>query len=206
MKNKNKPQNFNFSNIFGFCNFHDLYESVASQLEEGDKIAEVGVMYGHSVAFMSEHLKSLNKKVTIYAVDMWDNVGVPEFNIENDRMLTNIFGPTYSEDIKKDPNIFYKKFLYNMAYSNNLECIIPLKLPSTEAADLIDDKSLKFCFIDANHEYEFVKQDIECWKEKIIPGCILAGHDYDWDSVKKAVDEIFPKVNVIGTSWWTFIN
>lgn len=202
---KNKPQNFNFRNIFGFCDFHNLYQTIADQLEDGDKIAEVGVMYGHSVAFMNEYLKSKNTKVTIYAVDMWDDIGVPEFNKENDKVLTNMFGPNYSEAFKNDPNIFYKKFLINMAYSNNLDNIIPLKLPSTEAAELIEDQSLKFCFIDANHTYEFVKQDIECWRKKIIPGCVLAGHDYGWEGVKQAVDETFPNVNVIGSSWWTFI-
>ena len=201
-----KPDNFSFKNIFGFCDFHDLYHSVASQLEDGDKIAEVGVMYGHSVAFMDHCIKSMNKRVNIYAVDMWDNVGVPEFNKENDEVLTNMFGVNYSEKYKADPNIFYKLFLTNMAYCNSLDTVVPIKLPSVEASNLIEDKSLKFCFIDANHDYEFVKQDIEAWRKKIIPGCILAGHDYFWTGVKPAVDEAFPNVNVIGTSWWTIIN
>lgn len=195
-----------FRDIFGFCDFHDLYKSIADQLEEGDQIAEVGVMYGHSVAFMSEYLKHLNKKAVIYAVDMWDDVGVPEFNKENDQILTSMFGADYSEAFKRDPNIFYKKFLSNMAHSDNLENIVPLKLPSVDASNLIKDKSLKFCFIDANHTYEFVKQDIEAWRKKIIPGCILAGHDYGWEGVKQAVDEAFPNVNVIGSSWWTIID
>jgi cephalosporin hydroxylase len=201
----NKPQNFSFRNIFGFCDFHDLYQSIADQLEDGDQVVEVGVMYGHSVAFLSEYLKSIDKKVTIYAVDMWDDIGVPEFNKENDKILTGIFGSDYINAYKKDPNIFYKHFLTNMFNSNNLTNVIPLKLPSVEASNLIDDKSLKFCFIDANHTYEFVKQDIEHWRKKIIPGCILAGHDYGWEGVKQAVDEAFPNVNVIGSSWWVTI-
>lgn len=194
-----------FRDIFGFCDFHDLYKSIADQLEEGDQIAEVGVMYGHSVAFMSEYLRHIKKKAVIYAVDMWDDVGVPEFNKENDQVLTSMFGPDYSEAFKKDPNIYYKKFLSNMSHSGNLESIVPLKLPSVDASNLIKDQSLKFCFIDANHTYEFVKQDIEAWRQKIIPGCILAGHDYGWEGVKQAVDEAFPNVNVIGSSWWTTI-
>jgi hypothetical protein len=53
--------------------------------------------------------------------------------------------------------------------------------------------------------YEAVRDDIDVWKKKVISNGILAGHDYPWDGVKKAVDETFPNVNVIGTSWWTYV-
>lgn len=195
-------QGFSFRDIFGFCDFHDLYYNVAEQLEDGDKIAEVGVMYGHSSAYMVDCIKKMNKRVTLYSVDLWDDVGVPEFNKDGDEILTNIFGKDYRNKMKNDPNIYYKKFLQNMVKSNNLDYIVPLKMSSVEASELFIDKSLKFCFIDAMHTYEAVKKDIEVWKPKIIQGCILAGHDYFWTGVKEAVDEAFPNVNVVGTSWW----
>jgi hypothetical protein len=191
-----------FKNIFGFCDFHDLYREVAEQLNTGDAIAEVGVMYGHSAAFMTECLRAQNKRVTYYVVDRWDDVGVPEFHVKNDVALTEQFGPNYTEDIKKDPNLFYKKFLRNMNETGNLPYITPLKLSSIEAAEFVPDNTLSFCFIDAMHTYEAVLEDIKVWRKKVIPGGILAGHDYPWTGVKKAVDEIFPNVNVIGTSWW----
>jgi len=191
-----------FRDIFGFCDFHNLYASIADQLEPGDSIAEVGVMYGHSVAYMSEYLRELNKRVTFYTVDLWDAVGVPEFNKEDDEILTHEFGADYQLKIKDDPNIFYKKFLGNMAETGNLPYITPLKLSSTDAAEYVPDQSLRFCFIDANHTYDAVKKDIEVWRKKVMPRGILAGHDYFWTTVKPAVDEAFPNVNVIGTSWW----
>lgn len=191
-----------FQDIFGFCDFHNLYETIANQLSDGDVIAEVGVMYGHSAAYMATLLRQQNKNVTFYVVDLWDDVGVPEFNSENDAALTSQFGPNYRELIKSDPNIFYKKFLTNMAETSNLHKVIPLKLASTEAAKLISDNTLSFCFIDALHTYEAVKADIAAWKPKVVSGGILAGHDYVWDTVKQAVDEAFPEVNVVGTSWW----
>jgi hypothetical protein len=201
-----KEQTLTFKNIFGFCDFHDLYYNIAQQLNDGDQIAEIGVMYGHSTAYMSECLRSMNKQVTFYSIDMWDDVGVPEFNKEGDEILTSIFGINYMKDIKEDPNIFYKKFLENMKNSGNLEHIIPLKLSSIEASKLIENESLSFCFIDANHTYDFVKQDIHHWKYKVRKGGVLAGHDYYWDGVKKAVDEIFPEANIVGTSWWVLID
>ena len=40
------------------------------------------------------------------------------------------------------------------------------------------DDSLDFVYIDANHEYSAVLQDIRGWFAKVSPGGVLAGHDY----------------------------
>ncbi|MES2199322.1 MAG: class I SAM-dependent methyltransferase [Chlamydiota bacterium] len=50
-------------------------------------------------------------------------------------------------------------------------------------------------FIDGNHDYDFVKEDIKLWLPKVRAGGILAGHDYDpegkeFSGVKRAVDEL----------------
>jgi predicted O-methyltransferase YrrM len=75
---------------------------------------------------------------------------------------------------------------------------------SKEASLLYKDNSLDFAFIDANHSYESVKEDIELWLPKIKSGGILAGHDYNiWTGVNKAVHEKFAndKIQIIDTSW-----
>lgn len=64
---------------------------------------------------------------------------------------------------------------------------------STEAAKTIEDE-LDFVYIDANHNYEFVKEDIETWYPKLKSGGILSGHDYPTPSVAKAVNE-FMSIN-----------
>jgi hypothetical protein len=57
-------------------------------------------------------------------------------------------------------------------------------------------------FIDASHEYEHVKQDIQSALEKKIQ--IIAGHDYrpEWPSVQKAVDECLGSDIEVGGSVW----
>jgi len=68
---------------------------------------------------------------------------------------------------------------------------------------------LDFVFIDARHTYEDLYTDIHIWRQRVRPGGIVAGHDYDHPSypgIKKAVDEIFGKVNLEdGYVWWTQI-
>lgn len=72
------------------------------------------------------------------------------------------------------------------------------RMTSVEAAARAEDHSFDFVYIDARHDYESVKEDLEAWCAKVRPGGILAGHDYvDGDLpqgefyVKSAVDEFF---------------
>jgi len=80
--------------------------------------------------------------------------------------------------------------------------ITPIRLPSVEAATQFDDASLDAIFIDANHEYSFVKEDIAAWYPKLKSGGLMGGHDYDGGpnsghpGVRDAVHEAFGKLNI----------
>jgi hypothetical protein len=52
-------------------------------------------------------------------------------------------------------------------------------MPSLEAATLIEDKSLDICFIDADHRYKAVKEDILAYASKVKDDGILCGHDLE---------------------------
>jgi hypothetical protein len=58
-----------------------------------------------------------------------------------------------------------------------------------QAVTKFADNSLDFVYLDGNHTYDFVKQDLNAWYNKVKVGGILAGHDYPLKSVKQAVDE-----------------
>lgn len=54
---------------------------------------------------------------------------------------------------------------------------------SEEIVNIFPENSLDFVYIDGNHKYDAVKQDMELWWEKLKPGGLFAGHDYlglDW--------------------------
>jgi hypothetical protein len=75
-------------------------------------------------------------------------------------------------------------------------CVV-LRVTSAEAAPSFRDGQLDFVYIDAQHHYEAVSEDLALWRPKVRPGGILAGHDYqDGDTgterfgVKSAVDEL----------------
>lgn len=48
----------------------------------------------------------------------------------------------------------------------------------------------KFVFIDADHSYNFVKQDWELWSPKVEVGGVVGFHDSDMDGVRRVCNEI----------------
>lgn len=142
---------------------------LAQKARTHTRIVEVGSWMGRSTRALADNTPGL-----IWAVDTWQG------SEEHQELLAD-----------KPSNWLYEQFLSNTQDLSNIEA---LRMPSLEAAKLLADKKFDMIFIDASHEYVAVKQDIEAWKPLCAPGGLLAGHDYDWDGVKKAVDECLPAV------------
>lgn len=74
-----------------------------------------------------------------------------------------------------------------------------IKGNSIDVGNKFPDKSIDFCFIDANHSYPDVLNDIRAYLPKMKEGGVIAGHDYcdDWPGVKQSVAEAFGNKAVI---------
>ena len=74
---------------------------------------------------------------------------------------------------------------------------------SSEAVNEIPD-NLDFVYLDANHDYEYVKQDIKDYYKKVREGGLLGGHDYHTSpGVNQAVNEFGLPVNHRPNGdWW----
>jgi len=70
------------------------------------------------------------------------------------------------------------------------------------------DDTLDFVYIDGNHNYGYVKEDIELYYPKLKVGGILGGHDYtaSFPGVARAVHEFADKKGLKiyghGIDWW----
>jgi Methyltransferase domain len=57
------------------------------------------------------------------------------------------------------------------------KCTI-IRKTSMEAVEDFEDESLDFVYIDANHEFRYIAEDISEWTKKVKKGGVVAGHDY----------------------------
>lgn len=92
---------------------------------------------------------------------------------------------------------------------------ILLKGLSPDLADNFSNGTLDFVYIDGNHRFAAVRDDLNAWWPKIRPGGIMGGHDcYNslipnpWCEVERAVKEWSAEQSVpfevtqSCTSWW----
>jgi len=72
-----------------------------------------------------------------------------------------------------------------MVFNDKIEFV---KEFSVEASKILPD-DLDFVYIDGNHMYRFVKEDMMCWYPKIRVGGVLGGHDLQYPGVSRAFVE-----------------
>ena len=78
--------------------------------------------------------------------------------------------------------------------------VTQIREESVEAACRFLDRSLNLVYIDAGHNYQAVKYDIETWLPKVQSG-FIAGDDYKWPGLKDAVSELLPTHQVKNGRW-----
>ena len=166
-----------------------VYDRVIQWYNDGDIFVEIGSFKGRSASIMGVNIANSNKKIKFYCVDTW---GGSEEHQKG----------SVSEDSDVVSGKLLDVFLKNTESLSNY--ITPIQKPSLEAANDFEDKSLAFVFIDASHDYENVKKDIEAWYPKVKFGGTLAGHDWHHHVIKRAVNEFALEKNLkiyANSSW-----
>lgn len=139
----------------------DLLDIINYNYPNGRGI-EIGVFKGE---FSKEILSKWGG--TLYLVDVWRPLGEEYEDASNHILHLDAYAETM-QNIKgfEDRGIM-------------------IRANSKFASEMFGDNSLDFIYIDANHAYDFVVEDISLWFPKLKKGGILAGHDYidiDWYS------------------------
>jgi predicted O-methyltransferase YrrM len=129
------------------------------------EIVEIGSFKGKSTISLGLGSKYISeKKRTIFAIDPFLSNG-GYFN-------------------------YFNEFQSNIQRFNLGSYVSPIKKFSQEA--LLDcPEKISALFIDGDHSYLGVKRDIELYAPRVVPGGIIAFHDYTvYADVKRAVDEL----------------
>lgn len=178
-----------FENIHGWFDFDDIYSEVVKNAQNGAHFVEVGTWLGRSAAYMIVEIVNSHKNIKFDTVDNW--LGSKEQPWPYEEVLSQCENHCAYD-------LFIKKMGPNVKYINNIH-----RMDSTEAANLYQDKSLDFVFIDACHTTDCVTTDLKAWFPKVKLKGVLAGHDYTLPGVKKAVDTILgnAKITTTKNSW-----
>lgn len=78
------------------------------------------------------------------------------------------------------------------------------EMTSHSAAALVPDDHFDFVFVDADHSFEAVKQDIHDWLPKVKPGGWLCGHDFNKVGVDRAVRKTLPSYELDMDNTWFY--
>lgn len=120
--------------------------------------AEIGVFFGEHAWAMLENLDI--KK--LYLVDPY--AIYPGYNA-----AAFVMGKLIRAEIAAHKLLKEKGFTKKIAW---------MRMESMEAPPKVKEK-LDFVYIDANHDYEFVLDDITYWARKVKKGGWVGGHDYN---------------------------
>ena len=137
------------------------------------KGAELGIWKGRTFLFLLQTCPNL----TMIGVDLWapqpDNQGLETY------------------DGKEWEHEKFEKNCRKQAQRFGDRAII-IKNWTTEAAKQVEDNSLDFVFVDADHSTEAVRADIKAWSPKVKDTGWILGHDINWPIVKIVADELLP--------------
>ncbi len=120
----------------------------------------IGVEVGAGAGDFSRHILANCKLKRLFSIDPWSKPEGPE-----GAQVLNLAEPAW--------------------YAKTVEKLLPfglrsvvLRMYSLEAAELFKAASLDFVYIDADHWYPRITEDLCAWWPKIRPGGLFAGHDY----------------------------
>ena len=120
--------------------------------------AEIGVERG----LFSEQLCLANPGVKLYCIDSWEiHQECPEYNKQH--RLDKYYA---------EAKVRLSKY----------HCEL-IKKYSIDAIRDFAPNSLDFVYIDANHRFDFIMNDIIQWSKIVRPGGIISGHDYHVQSL-----------------------
>lgn len=159
--------------------------------------AEIGTWRGE---FAATILRSRRPR-RLYLVDPWEH--------RSERTYERAMFGGRTGDGQSEMDAIYDSVLAGFRGRIDRGQVVVKRQRSLEAAEDFADGSLDWVYIDGDHTYEGVRNDLEAYFRKVRPGGYLAGDDYGqpgwWeDGVTRAVDEFAARcegLKIIGSQF-----
>jgi predicted O-methyltransferase YrrM len=167
--------------IPGWFDYQDIYDFAIDKFKDGAKFVEIGGWFGRSSCYMGERIKQSEKSISLYTIDIWTHEGHQNMG--------------HHETINERGGTMLSAFRSYMEEAGVSHIVNPIQGNSHQAHENFENESLDFIFVDGDHTWDGVKNDIVLWWPKLKPGGVMAGHDYfenGWyTECGKAVDFCF---------------
>ncbi|MCW9035903.1 MAG: class I SAM-dependent methyltransferase [Rhodospirillales bacterium] len=166
-------------------------------------VIEVGSWKGCSAIHMAKKLKEHHSDFAMICIDTW--LGSVEH-----RLAPHLRD---SLNLAKGWPQLYQQFLCNVYLNGFGENILPIPLPSDQAAIILKQFNLQvpMIYLDAAHDEENIRLDMENYWGLLAPGGIMVGDDYTerWPGIILATNkfaelkakEIMGQLMVDGNKW-----
>lgn len=160
------------------------------EIAPGSRFVEIGTFVGNSASILARHADHL------LCVDTWEGSSGGD-QINQLYQKHDVEAVAYKNLNAITRNTHHTRNINTLKRTtepDNLRKLAVWQASQNIRPDLI--------FIDASHDYQSVKNDIQLAANWISPGGIICGHDYTFfDGVTQAVNE-FGFDGACGTVWW----
>lgn len=154
-----------------------LFEK-AKEIKPAGDIVEIGSAYGRSTVCLGSGVK-LSKNGKIFSVD------------------PHIGGKGFREQLKdKDSYSSLDGFRENLKRFGIEAEVKAIVKTSEDALKSWSGKGIRLLFIDGWHTYDAVTHDIFGWEKHVVPGGLIALHDYQDEGVRRAIHDCMRKIGV----------
>jgi hypothetical protein len=167
--------------VVHFFGEKDGREWLLERLPKNSVCAEIGVFQGR----FSELILSITRPQKLHLIDPWKYESDPAY-------ARSLYGGVRGKNQERMDKMY--ESVVRVFQSKKVQVH---RATSTECCSQFPDNYFDWIYVDGNHQYEFVKADLEVYFPKLKPGGLLAGDDYarkktNWtnDGVTRAVDEI----------------
>ena len=147
-----------------------------------EPVCELGSMFGGSTVMLALGCQASRHDNLVLAVDdhEWHRHRAGENLPESVVSALPTTLPDFERTIRK------------AGVADNIKAVVE----DTVTAARAYDGRLSLLFVDSTHSLEGITQDFDAWFPKLVPGGIVAFHDYGnsrWPDIKAAVDQFRPK-------------
>ncbi|MEM3448455.1 MAG: class I SAM-dependent methyltransferase [Nitrososphaerota archaeon] len=160
---------FYYGDMVGYETLIKVFEKERLMQLQGD-IVEIGAFIGGGTRKLASYTCQFNKK--IYVIDIFDPSADLTINKSGDSMAD-----IYTRNLQKIGMTMFDAYWYNIGRHHNVVTIHK----DSKKYKFSSDQKFCFAFIDGNHSPEYVINDFYIVWKHLVPGGIIAFHDYGHD-------------------------